>query len=731
MTGEPPGRGLQAGLASNAALRKAFTVLTVGFVSGISLIIGEVALVSLAFSGQLAPYLSQGIGLILFGTAAACVVTGLRSGFAGAAAGPTMATMIALGVIGGSLTATRDELLPTMVAIIVVGSVATAACALLIERFRLANLVRFFPYPVSSGFVAGTGGLACVVALRLMGVRLEAEALASLFDPLVVTNWGVGVAYGLGLYFASRRWPSPLLMPGSFIAGTGLLHFGMARFGVSTQEAQDRGLLFAGISGSDLWPPMALDDAARIDWSAVGPQIPNILVLILVTLLCTALYIGGIELASGRELDWNREFGAVGLGSLAAGLGGAPPGTYVVPTSLRNLMLGAGLKSTSIAVAVVTASPLIFGDVLLTLVPVPLMGGVLLFTGVALLDQWLLKVRKRLPLSDYAIILVIFVTILALGFLEGVAIGMLITILFFVVRLSRVDVVDATFSLRDERSHRVRPIPDRAILRAEGSRVRGYRLRGYIFFGAGYPLADRLQGSLGEEPRPVCIVLDFKAVSGLDFSTVSAMCRFILAARRAGTRVVMSRAPATLEKELQRNLPPPVFGSVVFAPDDDQALEHCEDVLISSYEPPDDAEGGEPSLLETVGADMERHLDRQVLFEELVGDLRDWLDTREHAEGETLLAAGESNDTLQLITAGRASVFDAAGARSRQLGPGDAVEPRAPVAAPTAAAAVVADEPCTTATLTASALRLLEESDPKLTAKLYRYLLNAGARTAD
>ena len=126
---------------------------------------------------------------------------------------------------------------------------------------------------------------------------------------------------------------------------------------------------------------------------------------------------------------------------------------------------------------------------------------------------------------------------------------------------------------------------------------------------------------------------------------------------------------------------------------------------------------------------MERHLDRQVLFEELVGDLRDWLDTREHAEGEALLAAGESNDTLQLITAGRASVFDADGARSRQLGPGDAVEPRAPVAAPTAEASVVADEPCTTATLTASGLRLLEESDPKLTTRLYRYLLSAGART--
>lgn len=730
MTGESPRKGLSASLASNAASRKALAVLTVGFVSGVGLIIAEVALATLVFSGQLAPYVSQGIGLVLFGTAAACLVTGLRSGFPGAATAPVVATMIALGVIGSSLTATGDELLPTLVAIIVVCSIGTAACALLIDRFRLANLVRFVPYPVSSGFVAGTGGLACVFALALMGVRLDAEAIASLFDPFVVTNWGVGVVYGLGLYFASRRWPNPLLMPLSFFTVAGLLHLGLARFGVSTQEAEAKGLLFAGISGSDLWPPVVLADAARIDWSAVALQVPNILVLILVTLLCTVLYIDGMELASGRELDWNREFGATGLGSLAAGLGGGPPGTFVVPTSLRSLMLGAGLKATSVTVAVVCASPLIFGDVVLRLVPVPLMAGVLLFTGVALLDQWLLKVRKRLPRSDYAIILVIFVTILTLGFLEGVVIGLLITILFFVVRLSRVDVVESTFSLRDEQSNRIRPIPDRAILRSEGLRVQGYSLRGYIFFGAGYPLADRLQRSLGEEPRPACIVLDFKAVSGFDFSTVSAMCRFILAARRAGTQVVMSRAPATLEKELRRNLPPPIFGNVVFAADDDQALEHCEDVLIAACQPSGDTEGGEPSLLAVVGAELERHLDRQVLFEDLVGDLRDWLDTREHAEGDALLAVGKPNDTLQLITAGRASVFDAGGTRHRQLGPGDAVEPQASFAAQTASASVVADGPCTTATLAASALRLLEESDPKLTARLYRYLLSGGGRTA-
>ncbi len=158
---------------------KAFAVLSVGLVSGVGVVIGEAAFAGLVFSGRLAPYLPQGIGLILFGTAAACLVTALRSGFPGAVAAPAAATLIILGTIGGSLAAAGDELFPTMVATIVLCSFAAAACLMLLARFRLANLVRFIPYPVSAGFVAGTGGLACLVALSLMGVRLDSWAACS------------------------------------------------------------------------------------------------------------------------------------------------------------------------------------------------------------------------------------------------------------------------------------------------------------------------------------------------------------------------------------------------------------------------------------------------------------------------------------------------------------------------------------------------------------------------
>ena len=50
---------------------------------------------------------------------------------------------------------------------LIISAVATGACCLLIGRCRLANLVRFIPYPVTGGFVAGIGVAALVIGVAL------------------------------------------------------------------------------------------------------------------------------------------------------------------------------------------------------------------------------------------------------------------------------------------------------------------------------------------------------------------------------------------------------------------------------------------------------------------------------------------------------------------------------------------------------------------------------------
>jgi len=74
--------------------------LSAGFTSGLGLLVAQVAFGSFIFSGALAPYSSQGVGLVLFGNFAACLLVTLAGGFRGAIAGLSPALVIVMALIG-------------------------------------------------------------------------------------------------------------------------------------------------------------------------------------------------------------------------------------------------------------------------------------------------------------------------------------------------------------------------------------------------------------------------------------------------------------------------------------------------------------------------------------------------------------------------------------------------------------------------------------------------------
>ncbi|MDE0456711.1 MAG: SulP family inorganic anion transporter [Chromatiales bacterium] len=718
-------------LRAEALAARALPVLSSGLVSGLYMVIYVFSAGGIIFSGALAPFFSQGTGTILFGTFVVCLVITLTSGYRGAISALPSPAIVVLVAIGSTIALQGDMLFMTMVATMMVGALAGGTCFLTIGRFRLANLVRFIPFSVAGGFLAGTGGALCLAALPLMGVTPEWPMSPSFLEPSALWSWVPGVAYGLGLFIATKRWSSSVLLPVSFVSIAALYHLGLAFLDISGNDARAMGLLFARISQGGLWPAFAPGDLAQVDWAAVAIQIPNMLALILVVLLSLVMYLSGIELAANVELEWNREFKAAGLGSLVAGLGGSPPGCLSTSASIISHKLRAESRLTGVVASLVMGSALIWGDAVLMLVPVPLVAGFLVFIGLVLLDDWLMKSRGALPWTEYAIILLIFVTIVGFGFLEGVGIGMLVTTAFFAVRLSRVEPVEAEFTAREHSSNKIRSIPDRAILREEGTLVRAFRLRGYIFFGSVYPLVERIKQSLRKDPPPACVLLDFSAVAGIDFSAMNALCMFVKAAHADGARVVLSAASEQFRDRLSQDLPPSVYDTLLLEPDADRALERCEDIIIAARRPdPGNESGLRNVLLDHVAGDMERHLDRQILFEELVHDLRDWLEPHEYDTGETLVAIGEPLQGLQLLTTGRASVYDSTGARLFQCGPGDAVEPRGAFGAHAATATAVADEPCRAMMLTPAARQWLEEREAQLLLTLYGYLLTNEERAA-
>ena len=265
----------------------------------------------------------------------------------------------------------------------------------------------------------------------------------------------------------------------------------------------------------------------------------------------------------------------------------------------------------------------------------------LVFAGLGMLDEGLVRTQKRLPGSEYAIIVLIFVAIIIFGLLEGVGVGAVATLAFFAVRLSRVDPIASRFTARERQSNKARSVPDRAILLAEGERVQAYQLQGYIFFGSVGVLADRLKKSLDGPSRASCLMIDFTHVSGFDFSAVSVVARSVRRAHTAGVHVVLSGLSEKLRFSLERNVAPAVFAELWLESDADLGLERCEELIISAWRA--DAttmEQRRTSLLERASDDLESYLERQVRFEDLIEALRPWLTARDYAAEEILAGAG-------------------------------------------------------------------------------------------
>lgn len=703
---------------------KLLSALSVGLVVGI---IGSAYLISmgaLVFSGPLAPFLSQGTIMVVFGGFVVCLVIALTSGYRGALSMVAVPSVMVLVAIGSTISTQESALahFMTTATVVIVGSIATGICFLLVGHFRLAKLIQFIPYSVAGGFIAGTGVMLCTAALSLMGVTLE--TLPTLLEPASLWRWGPGAAYGLGLVLVTKRWNSHFILPGSLLLAAVLYHLVFAVVGISGEEARAAGLLFAGTATGGLWPPFELRDLTHVDWAEVTAQVPNVLTLIVVTLIAVTMHLSGLELATNAELDWNREFRAAGGASVIAGLGGGSLGNILFPLSILSHRFRANTRLAGIVTALVVGSVVLLGDSLLNLVPLPLIAGSLLFLGLDLLDEWIVRSLRRSPWAEYAILLLIAATIVSFGFLEGVGVGMVITMAFFAVRLSRVGLIEASFTARERHSKRIRPVPDRAILRTEGERIQGFRLRGYMFFGSVGPLLDRLKQSWTGGRRADYILLDFGGVSGFDFSAISGLCRFAHAARSAGVQVVFCALAEELKNGLERNLPPAVYDDLRFKLNADRALEYCEDHVLAARRADRHKENGwGDALLERVAGDMERHLDRQVLFEAMVDELQNWLEPRDYDAGDAIVSIGEQQNGLQLLVRGRASAYDANGTRLFQYGPGDAIEPRSAFGAYAAETAMIADQPCRTMLLPRAARLWLEKHEEGLILKLYRYLV--------
>ncbi|MFW6223741.1 MAG: SLC26A/SulP transporter family protein, partial [Spirochaetota bacterium] len=602
-----------------------------------------------------------------------------------------------------------------------------AVVFLLTARLGLARFVRLMPYPVVGGFLAGVGWIMVRGALTSMtGFAPRAEQLGLLFSPDFVLRWLPAVLFAIGVMLLSRRaGRHPLLLPVAVVVGTAVFYAALFASGGTVAEATADGWLMGQFSSQRLWLPLSAHVLQTARWSLILAEWGTLLTAVAVSTLAAMLNIGAVELLTGADARPNRELTATAAANAVGLLVGSPISYHSVGYTAFATRMDATSRLTTLTAAAVCAAAVFFGSELLVLFPKPVLGALLVFVGLGFLADWLYDGWFRLRRSDYVVGIGMLVAVASFGILEAMAVGVLASMVIFVINYSRAEVVYQEMSGRAAQSNVEWPFEVRELLRKNGDRIHVARLRGFLFFATAYTISNHVRRRLDDSSRPApwFFILDFRDVRGIDGSAEIVMDKVIRTAADRGIRIMMcSLGPVGTRQMQNSSVRAAHTGSVSFYPDMDHALEACEEEIIASA-------GKEvPAAAAPEGSrGIEEILAGLLPYGDAASVVRGYVVRHDAPRGTVLMREGDLADDLYIAESGEYGVFlergDQPAMRLRTVLPGAIFGELEVFAGRPRAATVVATKAGRYYRLSTAALRQLEAERPDVAAAFQRAVL--------
>ena len=696
--------------------RRMLASLTAGMVIGTVELVLAISFAALVFGGYLAQFLADGIGLNLVAAALTLAILAWRAGARGSVGSVQDAAAAVLAVIATNAAldafGSLDRAFLTVVAATVVVTTLTGVTFLVLGTFRWGNLVRFVPYPVVGGFLAGTGWLLAKGGLGVAsGIEPYLRNLRYYTDSFVLVRWLPALGFGVLLLVATRLVKRSLVIPA--VLGIGVVGFaiGMLVTGSSIETAREGGWLLGPFESTELWQPWAFRALSGADWTAVIDQAAGIATAVFVAVIAALFNLSGIELMLHTDLDSNQELGGAGIVNIATGAVGGLPGYHALSLTSLAQQMDVSARVSGLVAALVPLTVVVFGASLVELIPRMIVGGVLVFVGLGFIVDRVIDARKTLPLGEYVIVLAILATIITRGLLPGVAVGLVLAVVMFAVNYSRMDLVREVAFGDTYQSNVDRPLAERAALRTLGERVQILRVHGFVFFGTASGLLERIRKRVERVPMRFLLV-DLARVTGMDSSAVMSFRKVAQLAEANGFGLVFAGTSDVVRRQLERGGLVEVAGHVWFEPDLDRGLQRCEDGLLEDAveeTDPDMSPDGSGGAL----AGMPPHL-------------LDYLERVELAEGTHLIRQDESPDDVFVLESGELRIEfvtpEGRRMRLRTVRPSVMVGEIALYTGARRTADVVAETPCVVLRLSRASIERMEAEEPEVAAAMHRWV---------
>ena len=383
----------------------------------------------------------------------------------------------------------------------------TGLWLLLFYFLKAGRIVDFISTPVMGGFISGIALTIILMQIpKILGGKAGSGELPELahhiFETCKEINW-LSVALGVGALVFLRlagklipKFPMAIVIMAVGVIATLLFH--VDERGVVLLDAVESGL-----------PKFHMFQFAGIDWTqAAGRSLMIAAVIMSETLLSE----NNFALKNGYKIDENKEILACSMGNLAAACVGCCPVNGSISRTSMNEQYEGKTQAVSITAGAVMAVVLVCATGFIGYLPVPVLTAIVISALMNVVELHLAIRLFKVSRNEFYIFVAACISVLFLGTIYGVVIGLLLSFIAVVLRATNpprafygmIPGKEAYYDLK--RNRNAYPIKNTII----------YRFSENLFFANIKIFQSDIESSIKEDTKVV--IVDAGAINSIDIT---------------------------------------------------------------------------------------------------------------------------------------------------------------------------------------------------------------------
>jgi sulfate permease, SulP family len=445
-----------------------------------------------------------------------------------------------------------------------IATVMAGVILILMGVTKLGSLIKFIPYPVTTGFTSGIAVIIFTSQIRdLLGLTINYVNAAGLvvhnppssflacwqvlmqsLHSINILAAGIGIG-SLAVLALMRRFvpriPGAIVVVVIAASLVSVLH--LAANPQTHAGIETLGTRFGGIPNMLPRPhvPVKLSNwnDVSIAWNkavTLVPEATTIAILCAVeSLLCAVVADGMI---GGRHKS-NCELVALGIANISSIIFGGIPATGVIARTAANVKSGGRTPLAGMVHSVTLLLLMILLAPYASRIPLATLAAILVMVAWNMAEIDHFKSIFRAPRGDMLVLLTTFGLTVLTDLTKGVGVGMILAAMLFMKRMSEVTDVGAVRDELDESGDEFADLtdPNSMVRRDVPSGVEVYEINGPFFFGVADLLKDTLRGL---ERPPKVFILRMRRVPAIDATGMHALDEFHDKCRKGRTHLLLS-----------------------------------------------------------------------------------------------------------------------------------------------------------------------------------------------